>query len=337
VRAERTARLALEPSLPSLQSQFEITSTYCGYWDYRDTELVFVPQYYDDRQGLVHFGKSCALLDLQPSAIWRETCRVETFYQILETVFLGHYSNPTITFTAQAPPKFYGPSNLDDVMDALLLSTTSRFKRVPEWYRLEGMSPLHHRIAGMCFVYQITLKKPTEIAAVSQILNSSPRMPPNISMATNTLKSPLNFHVEFDRLEQSLQLGQKYGPLAFSVKFQVIRLAVNGYLPPKIVNLLLPHIASFSSIHKPLVLSEAIRRLSNRIDYAGPDNDGRQFKEKWFVQELENIIKNFHDEASMYELEKRHKHLVLIHRVTVTPTQTYLDGPEPEVSRGEIS
>jgi hypothetical protein len=336
VRAERAARLVLEPSPPPLQCQFKIASTYCGYWDYRDTELVFVPQYLDDREGLVYFGNNCALLDLQASAIWPESCRVEIFYQILETVFLGHYSNPTVTFTAQAPPKFFGPPNLNELVNALFLDPISRSKRTPQWYRLEGMSPLHHRVAGMCFVYQITLKKSTEIAAVSQILKSHPRMPPSISMATNTLESPLNFHVELDRLEQSLQSGRKYGLLAFSVKFQVIRLAVNGYLPPRIVSLLLPHIESFSSIQKPLVLAEAIRRLSNRINYAGPDNDGRQFKGEWFVQELETIIQNFHDQTSMYELEKRHKHLVLIHRVTVTPTQTYLDGPEPEVSCEEI-
>jgi hypothetical protein len=33
-----------------------------------------------------------------------------------------------------------------------------------------------------------------------------------------------------------------------------------------------------------------------------------------------------------YELLKRHAHIVLVHKLTLTPTGVYLEGPEPEVS-----
>ncbi|OCL01938.1 RdRP-domain-containing protein [Glonium stellatum] len=64
----------------------------------------------------------------------------------------------------------------------------------------------------------------------------------------------------------------------------------------------------------------------------GPDVEARDFEIKELVRLIEENASQFFREGSIYDLARRHEHLALIHKVTVTPCALLLGGPEPEVT-----
>lgn len=86
--------------------------------------------------------------------------------------------------------------------------------------------------------------------------------------------------------------------------------------------------------HGQLKITVAVRRLAS-VSQAlspGPDVEARDFEIKELVRLIEENASQFFREGSIYDLARRHEHLALIHKVTVTPCALLLGGPEPEVT-----
>ncbi|OCL15167.1 RdRP-domain-containing protein [Glonium stellatum] len=310
--------------------RFGTTTTDCGYWGYNDLQLVYIPEYHDNRHGELIFGKTAATMLLEPSSIFGSHCRFDVPYNAIETIVLGVYSNPTVTLTLHRAPKFYKIEDIIDSFNAFAFNTHSQ--RRAERVRTTSMNPDHTGIVGSCFVYQITLAEGSEISSVYQLLEKSPGMPPHISMETPNVQGPPLFRTHLDLLLEALKDTGEFASIPFSVKFQMQRLVTNGFLPPRTVILLLLHLSTLISRHGPPAVSECIRRLANSIEFAGPGASGKQFEVDRLRDSLESFLEVYHSEGSIYDLVKKHQYLTLVHHVTITPCGIYLDGPEPEVS-----
>ena len=196
--------------------------------------------------------------------------------------------------------------------------------------RILGFNEAHQKIAGACRVYQIRLSGANVLPKVRSLLQGTPKMPSHMSFATPLRFPTETFERSRNRLETLLSDTALYGKLHFNVKFQMDRLARNGYLSPVIATALLPAVRDLVLQRGADVVAHILRKLAHSLPIF-PDTD-----KCYTLASLESELLDFADEYDSdasdnpYELVKRHKHVMLVHRAVITPTGLYLEGPAPE-------
>lgn len=318
---------------PRLQKAFDFSSLWCGVWDYNGSQAAFAPHFQDTRRGTVMFGKRTLAMVLRADGWVPSTCRIDIPYWSIDTVVTCSQLNK-VTFTLKFAPRVYKlEDGLEGLMSGLGISAPSsrrnqRFNRT----RVSAIDESHEIVVGSCFVYQITLANPADVAKLDYLVRKNPGMPPALSLPTSYTQAHVTFRQDFERLKDLLYAEGQFGNLKFSVKFQVERLARNAYLPPAKVVALLPTIKRLSGQLGYIRTANAIRALSRNIQYPGPHLPPEDFNVDFLARALAKNASGFKIEGSIYDVKKRHKHIALIHRVIITPAGTYLEGPEPEVS-----
>jgi hypothetical protein len=315
-----------------LQGTFDTINTYCGYWAFNGSQLVFSPQYSDDRCGHLLFGENSIALLLKPRDAYGSEHRIDIAYHTIESVVVEPQSDPCVTFALTYSPKLYELPGIVDHMASMTMAMGGRQQRQLPKTRLDCLTAAHARVVSSCFVYRVRFRLSQDVDAVMRLLRGNRKIMSHVSMPTPFENVTLPFATQFDRLATALQ----YYSIPFRVKFQVERLATNGYLPPVLVTQLLPHIASLSQVHGPAVVSGGIRRFASSIDFPGPGVDGQKFQVKHLLKSLKERIEQFKMEYSMFDIQSKHQHLVPVHRVSITPTAMFLDGPDLEVSNRVI-
>lgn len=122
-----------------------------------------------------------------------------------------------------------------------------------------------------------------------------------------------------------------YGNMPFKIRYQLSRLAQNGYLPPSQVVALLPATQAAWNQKGPDSVSYALTRLARSLPGPGPSTYS-VYTSASLEASLRELAESYdsHAHDNPYELVKRHQHINLVHRVLVTPTGLYLEGPDPE-------
>jgi len=163
---------------------------------------------------------------------------------------------------------------------------------------------------------------------IDSLLKQGQKLPPSISCATSVTKASKAFPEEMRALLSKLAHANQ--PLSFGVKFQMQKLAQNGFLPPARVLELLPEVTRIFTRSDSVICIEAVRKLFRQIPYAGPDADPRAFDLETLLQLIRQNETATANGCPMFDLIQQHSHLALIHKATVTPTTIFLEGPEPE-------
>lgn len=138
---------------------------------------------------------------------------------------------------------------------------------------------------------------------------------------------------EMENLNKDLSDLSKYDLLPFSIKFQLLRLALNGYLTPQTVSALLRPVYTLfkrKSI-KAIAIVDAIQGISRKIPYAEPSADPGEFDPAAIATTIEKLAESFRQLGSVYDMVRTHENLTLVHKIMVTPCGLYLEGPELEV------
>lgn len=216
-------------------------------------------------------------------------------------------------------------------MRALLLGRDAGRTTAIEKTRVLGFNDAHQKIAGACRVYQVRLSGANVLPKVRSLLQSTAKMPTQMSFAT-----PLRFPTETfarsrNRLETMLTDTALYGKMPFAVRFQMHRMACNGYLSPLKVISLLSAVQGLVLEKGSDVVAHALRNLARSLPLPGPDTC-QDYKSSSLESELLRFADQYDSGVSdnPYELVKRHSHVMLVHRALITPTGLYLEGPEPE-------
>lgn len=139
--------------------------------------------------------------------------------------------------------------------------------------------------------------------------------------------------LSFQRLDRTLTT-EPYSTLPFNVKFQLLRLARNGALTPDQVVKILPTISLLIANHDIFVIVESLRHLYQSLGPIGPESEPDVYTVNTITNNLLDYAQRYSlaESQNLYALANRHSHIVLVHRLTVTVTGVYLEGPEPEVS-----
>ena len=317
---------------PTPSKSFQGVSIECGIWEYADDDLIFVSHYENSSPVSLQFGTGLLAVVIQVTDEIK-TCLKMPYSSIVSIISKDRGNgNATIAITLDRAPKIYGlqPTPFPTKLMELVRAGAKIPRREPN-VRLPKIDATHEIMAGHCFVYQIKLSS-QELHSIKSLKSRKSFVPPHISWAYRFKKATTTFREDMDNL---LQLFRgKYSSLHFGIKFQAQRLAQNGYLPPLLVAQLLPTIADMSHQSDHKIVIRALQKLFDQIPYAGPDAEAYHFDQRHLEEALFAFANSLSCSTAEHDfalgLVSRHPHLVLIHRLRVTPTGTYLEGPDPE-------
>ena len=323
-----------------LQKKFDIVSLSCGQWDYENGRLVFMSHFQERRKGLMVFAKQFLRIDLDPTNANRPSHRLEIPYDTVENFATGSPADPAVTISLSISPKIFedlkSPAK-NALMDAVIAIGKLSFENQPQpknqqvakRKRISAINKNHEAIVSSCLCYRLVLQQSSEISNI-QALRKVTEIPQSVHWNSDCIMKN-SFPVQMTLLNTALA-GKKFETLSFDAKFQFQKLVQNGHLPPARVIELLKQVTSKLKGVDDATLVASVRKLSTQIPYAGPHTDPNDLKVETLIDLLIEIQGSIERE-SFYSagLVEQHSHLALIHKALVTPTGTYLFGPEPEV------
>lgn len=308
----------------NLQRSFQVRSLACGSWDYVRDEPVFVSHFQDCTPGIVNFGPKALSISLP-------TYLVDIPYFMVLSLTAGNKNSPFITLSLVRAPKIYTEYSDDDLQLSLLLSRLGATnRRGPTWKRVSSIGPEHRGTVSTCFVYRLELVNAKDILGILA-LNQAKEVPPSSPLTAFSMSPQISLAKETSDLKEALTL--QYSNFPFDLKFQLQKLSQNGFLTPRKLIHLLPEVSEMVSRIGGDAAADVVRKLQFQVPFAGPQTEASELQLPALVELMvksENLIKTEGTYAD--EVMKQHEHIVMVYRATVTPTGTYLYGPEPEVT-----
>ncbi|OQO08186.1 hypothetical protein B0A48_06980 [Cryoendolithus antarcticus] len=321
--AERAAEALARPVASKGKQQiqrrrFEVTGVHCGTWDYDGFDLVFTPETTHRQAGTIYFGSREAVLLF--GCAGSDQLRIDFDYWACENVVLG--GDHTQALRSHS-------GNLRSSTNSVRGEAAYAHEEETAWEFPNDP----HAVTGTCRVYRISVASSDDFGHIRRLVQRTPKVPTNIAKPTRMVFPALPRHVITRRLHNDITDVKLYGSLSFHVRYQLDRLARNGRLSPLAVMALLPTVQRLCDFKRSQSVAYAISRLYLKLSPAGPFVESKIFSEAGLVDQLEELCETsdrYHHHLNPYELVKRHQHIKLIHKIIITPTGTFLHGPEPE-------
>jgi hypothetical protein len=177
-----------------------------------------------------------------------------------------------------------------------------------------------------CLVYRFTVENGSDI--FEEIKHKSMGAAPILCSAPLTgIQAQVTLDDQISRLDHEIARCQ----FSYSLGFQLQRLWTNTYLSPFEVHSLLHRIAEVRRRSGDEIAVQVVRRLSSQIPYTGPETDPASLKPARFLELIETAEESLRDYGLSNLVGARPgRNAILIHKVIVTPTGTYLQGPDEE-------
>jgi hypothetical protein len=295
----------------------------------------FIPYYSNSRSGKIVLGRNAlALLLLNSYGQQQWAHRVDFHYDDLDCIVLSESDgNGVVTISSLQAPKIYASSqtSTENTFLSFLVKKTQAKRS-----RITGLDEDHRGIAGRCFVYRIPLTDRQALVQIKIFLSKCSAAPPLVPRSVLVIPPSTSFQEELLDLEKAVNLQDDQTVLPYPTKFQLIKLAWNAKLSPKIVKQLIPITCMLQNKIGRFACHEALRMIYKAIPAPGPHVTAQEFDVDNLFDQLLEFGKSYKQEGSIFDLLKRNPHLKLIYRLRVTPTGIYLEGPEPEVTNRVI-
>lgn len=304
-------------------SDLSLSSLSCGLWDLVNGSPTFVSYQPWPHTGTLKFASKGITVKLNNGLL------IEFPIHTLHEMVFSSDRHKDLLLTLFEPPRFFHTkptaTSLLQLNESMLGLSLQKQGTDPKSFRISCLDADHATISGSCLVYKLTFAG-DDVRSRLQSLTSIRALPPLIWQRVQVATSPIPFQTELTRLFKSLESP----PLSFPIKFQVIRLAQEGCLPPISVSAILPEIRALANRSGPSICATVIRRLFQQLPYRCIEDDASTWSPthlRALLREKEFRIKA--GEASEAEVIDSES-LANIHRVTITPAGIFLTGPQPE-------
>lgn len=306
---------------------FEFDVLQCGHWHYAQSVCCFATEYRDETGGVIAFGGNSLVILLGRNPLESPKCRMDVQYLQVDNINLEPGSDASITLSLTEAPKIsrVGSETLSERLSGMSLSETKR-----QLKRATGISHEHIRAAGISLVYRLKLINRHEMTSIRLSLRSARNAPSVLNLDTEVISPTTSMKVSFDILQKTLSDPLGYGHLPFKILFQLARLARNTYLHPNEVVNMIPAVKGLFRDHGLVPVVDSLKRISDHLPVRGPYVRASVFSLRELTARLEELIATYCERDSVFDVEGRHDHLVLVHRALVTPSGLYLEGPTLE-------
>lgn len=297
----------------------ECISMSCGIWD-DDMELGSIFQAF-------YISNERATLTFKSNAVVYETTshRLEIGSQTVDSiVWSDSRPEPALTFLLRECPRIYLSSSSSDELSTLFAGLS--FKN-EDTDRVMGLDRRHEEVSGTCLGYRFVISKDNGQRAPRTNLKHTRGLPSLAEPRMTFLQPKISFKQRLNELKS--HMFKMSGEASFGVKFQLWKLAQNGYLMPTKVIELIPHIEKICSRSNNRICIIALRKLCRHMPYAGPHAESKYFDVPSLISLLNEFEEGLND-GSLCSDEPVSSQLANIHKATVTPSGVYLYGPESE-------
>ena len=335
-------------SLTKKQRAWDISSFQCGRWTYRGNDLAFARYFHTKTKGRVVFGQRFLRINLWLKPADVHSHQAEIPYSSIQSFTVGSKGNPSVTLSLSEAPKFFemldhcedtanaqschGSASSTDsgtIQNLMRKMTIGPQVQQIKRKRISAISTSHREVAGSCLCYRFLLASSNDVMGI-QALKRFPMIPGSISIDTSVIEAS-SFAVQFERLKNTLA-RKKYDKVPFELKFQLQKLAQNGYLSPAKVTKLLAVISHHVENMDVRIVTRSVRNLLGQIPFPGPETESSDFSIEALTEILVDSQKSIlRGESYSTGLADQYNHLASIHKAIVTPAGVYLDGPEPEI------
>ncbi|EXJ91772.1 hypothetical protein A1O3_00322 [Capronia epimyces CBS 606.96] len=318
---QKSSKRSAEAQHSQKEAGLKITALQCGRWETITGKTVFVPYFELQTDG--------SLTRDGPALVARMNTSASKFHDlvmdlssILAFAIPSQGASNALMITLTLAPKIYEDEKPDssnpllEMFEGMSLgpAPVRRFRDT----KLPGVDPV---IVSSCLTYSILVASGVVDLERRIKLLTSHRIPVTRVPPLSTSPRIGNFK------EQLLKLNSQIVRLncSFAWRFQIHALWANGLLSPAEVEHLLPTMSGLRTRSGEATLIAVLRRLNLQL----PPNDAATDPQTGGVKGALNAITEqahllFEDGGAQTPTRDE----VLVHRVTVTPTGIYLDGPE---------
>lgn len=310
--------------------KFPIFTLSCGTFDFRGTEPVFIDQFTLLGTGTIHFGSNKLTITLAHPEDGQKNFKIESeYWSIYDALYVSNQGCPTVTFGCNYAPRLF-EAPVKSTQQATL-AAFMRDRRMPppreeKKTRIGFLNPSHKYVVSSCFVYRVTLINEHDFSSVLR-LSHNQNMPELVKWRELRFPAGVSFTTQLIAFFKVLSMWN----FPFAVQFQLQMLVSNGELPPEKVTTLFPYVNTLLARKRPLVAAKIIKGLPRRLHHPDPHADSADVSLDTIIDTLEKI-----EEMQALEYLQPgqpgylHYNQMEIHRLSVTPTGLYLDGPNVE-------
>uniref|UniRef100_A0A093V0X3 RNA-dependent RNA polymerase n=1 Tax=Talaromyces marneffei PM1 TaxID=1077442 RepID=A0A093V0X3_TALMA len=310
--------------------KFPIFTLSCGTFDFRGTEPVFIDQFTLLGTGTIHFGSNKLTITLAHPEDGQKNFKIESeYWSIYDALYVSNQGCPTVTFGCNYAPRLF-EAPVKSTQQATL-AAFMRDRRMPppreeKKTRIGFLNPSHKYVVSSCFVYRVTLINEHDFSSVLR-LSHNQNMPELVKWRELRFPAGVSFTTQLIAFFKVLSMWN----FPFAVQFQLQMLVSNGELPPEKLTTLFPYVNTLLARKRPLVAAKIIKGLPRRLHHPDPHADSADVSLDTIIDTLEKI-----EEMQALEYLQPgqpgylHYNQMEIHRLSVTPTGLYLDGPNVE-------
>lgn len=187
-----------------------------------------------------------------------------------------------------------------------------------------ALNKYHEMVVASCYCYSFTLIDSASLRIVQALKNIS-EVPASIHWNIPFVEER-SFAAQMTVLNNALT-GKRFEAFPFELKFQIQKLAQNGYLPPMVVVPFMQVIAQKSQGISSDKTTKAVRRLFGQIPFAGPATEAAEFSLQTLSELLEeNQTAIAREESYTAGFAAMPEHICNIYKAVITPTSTLLFG-----------
>ncbi|KAI9782141.1 MAG: hypothetical protein M1835_004106, partial [Candelina submexicana] len=317
-----------------LQRKFGVRHISCGQWSYDGHNLAFEVHTSNSPPGVASFGPKALTIKFGLLGVAPKN-RLEISYASIESITTGSAHVPTVTLSLSEAPRMFKEENdpnlnSEDPLVSLLYSKLRLNSRVVKGRRIRttNLDCFTQDIVARCFIYRLFLVDSADVQRI-YALRKAPDVPPIISWTTAVHQPKQTVSEQVSALQVALSLT--YRDFPFNLKFQIQKIAQNGYLSVRRVLDLLPTIYQMVNHSGSEIAVAAVRKFSRHIPFPGPETQANQLTCRTLIDLLNSIEEQLiRDGLAFDEYATNSKAGALVYKATVTPTGTFLYGPDYE-------
>ncbi|PYH92297.1 rna-dependent rna polymerase [Aspergillus ellipticus CBS 707.79] len=323
--AEQRGRDRLQKYEDEKHVSVRILSFACGYSEFTDQKMWFMPEVNWLDKGVMRFKKRSIIVKLDTNY----TIRIP----ISTVVELVWSRNGDMLLTLSTVPYFFSRDDTDTITSQFLGLTIKVAKNatmVPSQSRKCSLGEEHAETVGQCLVYKF-MTSPIDLLAAIQDLKEweIPIVHHDIGWLPVGDASKLSSQMK--NLMEELATYTRKRSLPFGILYQLQALAYNAYLPPYTVRGLARKLCQLMKAEGKCITVLAMKKMFDMIDWPSPHGNPADFE----VDSLMELLKENEKEIRQDLLQTGHilgptRNLAQIHKVMVTPTRVSLHGPELE-------
>lgn len=275
-------------------------------------------------------------------------CRIDIPYAIIEHAIPSFNTekqgrNGSITLTLKSPPKFYSIESTEDLHLYAGKEAPQTVTSLPDFAslnlgpkrtktRLERLCALNNKNSmnsALCMVYQIAFFDTGSARHAWNFVKDHSVSEKYCWKRMDLISEGFRIEDEYDVVERKLADYKPPIPLSFdfAVRYQLAALVLEGTVAPMKMIGLIPEIQKIAKQHGPEVTAAAVRRLGHQVPTPAPQLASTTFALASLVKLVkENVEDCQYRESVSQDLngkQKKHHHLALTYKATVTPTGIY--------------